>query len=198
MPRLALAIVLLGLLPRPAAAAPAWRSMDLPPEAARLTRTADSAASAQTAVRLYAQALRQFPSNGPALFGLAQTLLDLDRPADALKIFLRMDSLFPDDPSIHILIGNAIARLPDPRRADVHQGLAAARRAADLQPDAPEAWHVLSILLYLDGDYAEATAAARRALELDADNPSTPETSALYQQQETACTHALLVFSPLD
>ena len=77
-------------------------------------------------------------------------------------------------------------------------GLAFAERAAQLRPDAPAAWHVLSVLRHLDGDYAAAAEAARRAVELDAQNPSDPETTALYQQQETACTHAQLVFSPLD
>lgn len=177
---------------------PAWRVMSLPPEAARLNHTADNAASSATAIRLYGQSLRLFPSNGPALYGLGQAFLDQDRPADALKVFHRMDTLFPDDASIHILVASAIARLPDSRRADIHQGLAAARRATDLQPGAPEAWHILSVLLHLDGDYANAAEAARQALLLDAEQPSTPETTALYQLQEIACTDALLVFSPLD
>jgi Flp pilus assembly protein TadD len=177
---------------------PAWRTNPLPPEAARLNRTADNAASTETAIRLYGQSLRLYPSNGPALYGLAQTLLEQHRPADAIKVFRRMDALFPDDASIHILLAGAIARLPSPRRANIHQGLDAARRATELQPGSPEAWYVLSILLHLDGDHAQAAHAIRQALLLDADHPSNPETTALYQLQEIACTDALLVFSPLD
>ena len=132
----------------------------------------------------------------PQLDGLA--LLEQGRAPDALKIFRHMDDLFPGDASIQILIAHATARLADPRRADIHQGLAAVRRAMDLQPDNPEAWHAQSILLHLDGDYAEASEAAQRSLVLDARHPADPETTARYQQQEIACHDAQLVFSPLD
>ena len=176
----------------------AWRDMPLPPEAEHLNRTAAAAASSATATRLYAQALRLCPSNGPALHGLGRALLDQDRAADALKIFRRMDALFPGDPEIFEALAAALARLPDARRADIAEGLAFAEQAAQLRPAAPEAWHVLSVLRHLAGDYAAAAEAARQAVALDAQSPSDPETTALYQQQETACADALSVFSPLD
>jgi len=177
---------------------PAWRTAPLPPEAERLNRTADAAASVETAARLYAQSLRLCASNGPALHGFGLALLEQGRATDALKIFRRMDELFPDDASIQMLIAHAAARLAAPRRADIHHGLAAVQRAMNLQPDNPEAWHAQSILLHLNGDYAEASAAARQSLVLDARYPSDPETTARYQQQEIACHDAHLVFSPLD
>ena len=99
----------------------------------------------------------------------------------------------PDTPA-----PDALARLPEPRRAEIAEGLAFAEQAVQLPPARPQAWHVLSVLRYLDGDYAAAADAARRALELDALTPSDPETTALYQQQEIACNDALSVFSPLD
>ncbi|MGD9780898.1 MAG: hypothetical protein AB7V14_01960, partial [Kiritimatiellia bacterium] len=129
---------------------------------------------------------------------LGRALLDQNRPADALKVFRRMDALFPDDPDAPDALATALSRLPDLRRAHVAEGLAFAERAAQLRPDAPAAWHVLSILRHLDGDYSAAADAARRAVELDAQHPSDPETTARYQQQETACNDARLVFSPLD
>ena len=177
---------------------PAWRTAPLPPEVEQLNRTAESAASLETAARLYAQSLRICATNGPALHGFGLALLEQGRAPDALKIFRHMDDLFPGDASIQILIAHATARLADPRRADIHQGLAAVRRAMDLQPDNPEAWHAQSILLHLDGDYAEASEAAQRSLVLDARHPADPETTARYQQQEIACHDAQLVFSPLD
>ena len=179
-------------LPAPAA----WP--DIPADAAQLNRTAANAASAATAARLYAQSIRLFPSNGPALYGLGRALLDQDRPLDALKVFRRLDALFPGDPATLAATAAALARHPDPRRNDIAQGLALATQATQLQPDAPEAWHVLSILRHLDGDYAAALDAARQAVALNALAPSDPETTALYQQQEIACTDALSVFSPLD
>ena len=193
-----LAAGLLALLALRAAAEPAWRAMPLPPDAEQLTRTADNAASAATAARLYAQSIRLVPSNGPALYGLGRALLDQDRADDALKVFRRLDAFFPGEPEILEALAAAIARLPEPRRADISEGLALAEQAIQLPPARPQAWHVLSVLRYLDGDYAAAAEAARRAIELDALTPSDPETTALYQQQEIACTDALSVFSPLD
>ena len=180
------------------AAAADWRTEPLPPEVEQLNRTAEAAATAATAAHLYAQSIRRCPTNGPALLGLGLALLDQDRPADALKVFRRMNALFPDDPEVLDALATALSRLPALRRAQVAEGLAFAERAALLRPDAPGAWHVLSILRHLGGDYAAAAEAARRAVELDAQNPSDPETTALYQQQETACNDARLVFSPLD
>ena len=179
-------------------AAAGWRDAPVPPEAERLNRTADHAPSAATAVRLYAQSLKLAPSNGPALYGLGRALLDQDRPADALKVFRRLAAQYPGEPDVLEALAAAIARQPDLRRADLAEGRRHAEQAAQLQPERPEAWHVLSILRHLDGDYAAAAEAARRAVELDAQNPSDPETTALYQQQEIACTDALSVFSPLD
>lgn len=178
--------------------APPWRTMPLPPEAAQLNRTADFAASAATAAQLYAQSIRLVPTNGPALYGLGRALLDQGRAADGLKVFRRMNTLFPDDASIFEALATALASLPDPRRADIAEGLSFAEQAAQLQPGASEPWHILSILRHLDGDYAAALEAARQAVELDAQTPVDPETTALYQQQEKACHDALSVFSPLD
>lgn len=176
----------------------AWRTEPLPPEAAQLNREAEAADEPLDAARLYAQAIRLCPSNAPALFGLGRALLEQDRAADSLKVFRRLDALRPRDPEVLAALAAAIARLPEPRRGDLSEGLAFAERSIQLQPDAPENWHVLSVLRHLDGDYARAAEAAQRALELDAQNPADPETTALYQQQETACIDALSVFSPLD
>lgn len=181
-----------------ASARAGWHDPAVPPEAAQLNRTADHAASAATAVRLFGQSLKLAPDNGPALYGLGRALLDQDRPADALKVFRRLAKLHPGEADVLEALAAAIARQPGLRRADVAEGRALAEKATQIQPDRPEAWHVLSVLSHLDGDYAAATAAARRAVELDAQNPSDPETSASYQQQEIACTDALSVFSPLD
>lgn len=187
---------LLALLALPAAGG--WRDAPLPPDAEQLNRTADNAASSETAARLYAKSIRLYPSNGPALYGLGRALLDQDRAADALKVFRRMDALYPADPDVLEALAAALARLPEPRRAEIAEGLALAEQAIQLPPARPQAWHVLSVLRYLDGDYAAAAEAARRAIELDALTPSDPETTALYQQQEIACNDALSVFSPLD
>jgi tetratricopeptide (TPR) repeat protein len=175
-----------------------WREAPIPAEAGRLNREAEAAADPSAAGRLYAQAIRLCPSNGPALYGLGHALLDQDRVADALKTFRRMNTFFPNDPTILEALAATIARLPDARRADIAEGLADIEQAVQLRPDAPEAWHLLSVLRHLDGDYARAADAARQAVALDAQNPVDPETTALYQQQETACNDALLVFSPLD
>ena len=180
------------------AAESAWRAMPLPPEAEQLNRIADSAATAATAARLYAQSLRLSPSNGPALYGLGRALLEQERVEESLKVFRRMDGLFPDDPFVLEALATALSLRPGLRRADVDEGLADAERAVRLRPDAPEPWHALSVLRHLAGDYELAAEAARRAVALAASSSSDPESAALYQQQETACTDALKVFSLLD
>lgn len=190
--------LLLALALRAAGAEPAWRTAPLPPEAARLNHSADSAATAATAARLYAQSLRLCPTNGPALYGLGRALLDLDRARESFAVFRRLDALFPDDPFVLEALATASACRPGLRRADVAEGLGFAERATRLRPDAPETWHALSVLRHLDGDYAAAAEAARQAVALDARQPVDPETTARYQQQETACHDALSVFSPLD
>ena len=192
-----------GLLPLlfalgAAAGESAWRAAPLPPEAERLNRLADVAASSETAAQLYGQSLRLCRTNGPALYGLGRALLDLDRAADGLKVFQRLDALYPDDPAVLEALATAHARLPEPRRADLAPSRGCAERAGVLNPAAPEAWHEQSVLRHLDGDYAAALEAAREAVARDAQNPSDAETTALYQQQETACNDALSVFSPLD
>lgn len=175
-----------------------WRTQPLPPEAAQLNQAAEAAAEPLAAAQLYVQALRAYPSNGPALYGLGRALLEQNRTADGLKVFRRLNVLFPGDPEILAALAAAIARLPEPRRGDIAEGLAFAEQAAQIQPDDPEAWHVLSVLRHLDGDYARAAEAAHQAVALDAHNPIDPETTALYHQQETACIDALSIFSPLD
>jgi len=177
---------------------PAWRTLPLPPEIATLNRTADSAATAATAARIYAQSIRLFPSNGPALYGLGRALLDQGRATDALLILRRMDIFFPHDPVVLEALAAAITRLPSLRRAHLAEGLSFAEQALHLQPDAPDAWHILSVLRHLNGDYALALDAAQEAVALDELNPTDPETTTLYQEQEIACHDALLVFSPLD
>ena len=200
MPRpSAIALILLAVLVKSSLAAePAWRTLPLPPEVATLNRTAESAATAATAARIFAQSIRLYPSNGPALYGLGRALLDQGRASDALLILRRMDSQFPNDPVVLEALAAAITRLPSLRRSHLAEGLAFAEQALHLQPDAPNAWHVLSVLRHLNGDYALAFEAAQEAVALDEQNPIDPETTALYQEQEIACNDALLVFSPLD
>ena len=180
------------------AAESAWRTVPLPPKAAQLNQEAEVAADPAAAVALYVQALRACPSNGPALYGLGRALLAQGRAADSLKVLRRMEMLYPDDSAIQEALAAASARLPDPSRADIAAGLAFAERAAQLAPGSAMAFHLLSVLRHLNGDYAAAAAAARQAVALDARNPVDLETTAIYQQQETACTDALSVFSPLD
>lgn len=189
---------LLALAPPVRAAGSVWQAAPLPPEAMQLNQEADAAAAPAAAVALYVQALRACPSNGPALYGLGRALLAQDRAADSLKVLRRMDMLYPDDSAIQEALAAASARLPDPSRADIAAGLAYAERAAQLAPGSAMAFHLLSVLRHLNGDYAAAAEAARQAVALDAQNPVDPETTASYQQQETACTDALSAFSPLD
>ncbi len=194
---LALASLLALSTLRVAAETP-WRERPLPAESERLTLEAETAEDARDAARLYAKAIRLCPSNGPALYGLGGVLLGQNRPADSLKVFRRMNVLFPHDPEISVAIAIALARLPHLTRPQLREGIQIAEQALLLQPNDIEAWHSLSILYHLNGDYEQGAVAARKAIDLDAQNPIDIETTTRYQQQEIACNDALLVFSPLD
>ncbi len=184
----------LWLLLGSASALAAGDSLPLPPEAAQLNQAAAVAETPAEAARLYARSIRLFPSNAPALHGLGLALIQTGRPKDALQVLRRLDSLSPGHPDVLIALGTALSRLPDLRRRDIREGLGLAERAANLQPESPHAWHLLSVLRHLDGDYAAAAEAARRAVELAAGTPALPR----FQQQETLCNLAQSVFSPLD
>ena len=148
--------------------------------------------------RLHAQTLRTDPDNESALRGLGRALLALDRPSDSLRVFRRLLVRHPNDPNLLLDLAAAAARRPDPRRTDILEALDWTTRALDLRPDSADAWHLRSVLLLRNGDYAPAALAARRALECDARSPVSPPATPRYQQQEIACLDALSLFSPLD
>lgn len=182
---------------RSAAAIPCLLALLLLPAATPQSR-ADAPDAPAAAARRHAQALRANPESAADLLGLGRALLGLNRPADALPVFRRLESIRPDDPDAPLGIAAATAGLPDPLRPDVQKGLASASRAVDLLPDSPEAWRILSVLRHLDGQYASAADAASRALLLAVRQRRPPAEIVHYQQQETACNQAVLVFSPLD
>lgn len=180
------------------AAESAWRSLPVPGESAQWVTQAEEAATPGEAARLYALALRACPSNGPALFGLGGTLLRMDRPADSLKVFQRMDRLFPGDPEITVAIAVTLTRLPNLKRPALKNGIARLETALEQVPDDTECWIQLSILRHLNGQYADALDAARQALALDAETPLGNAATLRIQQQEIICQNALSVYSPLD
>jgi len=175
-----------------------WRAMNLPSESERYTRAAEEADTPLDAAQNYAKAIRLCPSNGPALFGLGGILLRQSRPADSLKVFHRMNTLFPNDPEIAVAMAITLTRLPDLDRTHLREGIDQLEQVLTSQPGDIEIWYQLSILRHLNGEYATALEAAQQALALDAEDSIDIETTARYQQQEIACTDALLVFSPLD
>ena len=172
--------------------------MSLPPAVAQLNRTAESAASAAATVQLYGEALKMCPSNAPALYGLGRALLEQNRIPAALKSFRHLNRLFPDDPEVLTAMAATLARWPNPRRAEILEGVSLAERATQLAPDLPAAWHTLSVLHAANGDIPAATHAARKAIELQENLPADSETLNIYIQQEQQCYELLVLFSPLD
>ena len=179
-----------------AADSAAWDSAPLSPEALERLRAAENAPTPAEAVRRYGQALRLAPASGLAHDGLARSLLQLDRAADALRIYRRLQELHPDEPAVLIRVALAIGRQPGLRRRHVREALDLAERAVAIDPAMHEAWYVLSVLRHLDGNYLGAAEAIRRAFAA-ADNAANAPL-AIYERQETACNDALLVVSPLN
>ena len=175
---------------------PEWPA--LPAEVEQLNRTAGNAASPAAAAKLYAEALRLQPNNGPALYGLGWALLEQDRAAESLKILRKLDQLTPYHPETLAAMATALARLPNLRRAQIAEGLDYATRAVELRSDSPAAWHILSVLHHANGDYAAAAEAAIHSVTLASQQELDPDLIMVYQQQELACFDALAVFSPLE
>ncbi len=191
--------VLIGLV---VGGAPLWAAPaewpPVPPGIEQLNHSADHAATPAAAAKLYAEALRLHPDNGPALYGLALVLLEQDRVGESLKTLRKLDKLTPNHPDTLAALATATARLPNLRRAQLVAGLDYATRAIELRPDSPAAWHILSVLHHANGDYSAAAEAAIHALTLARQQEATPDLIMVHQQQELACFDALAAFSPLE
>ncbi len=90
---LLLAALSLAPAPRPAVS-PGPRAADLPAQAAEARRKGDLAA----ARRLYEEALRQDPENGPVALALAETLLDMGDSRAAEDLLARLVRSLPERP----------------------------------------------------------------------------------------------------
>lgn len=106
-----------------------------------------------SARRLYEEALRQDPTNGPVALALAETLLDLGDSRAAEDLLVKLVRSLP--------------RRPEPRRALVQaylrggknsEALTEARRALELDPDNPESHMSLGSALKAAGKPSEAVA----------------------------------------
>jgi tetratricopeptide (TPR) repeat protein len=156
------AALFLVAAPRPAVS-PQPPGSDLPARAGEARRRGDLA----TARRLYEEALRQDPSNGPVALGLAETLMDLGESRAAEDLLVRLVRSLPER--------------PEPRRALVRaylqngktsEALAEARRALDLDPGNPESHFALGSALKAAGKAVEAVAEFEAAVK---QSPRDPE-----------------------
>jgi tetratricopeptide (TPR) repeat protein len=140
--------------PRPAVS-PQPRQADLPARAAEARRKGDLA----TARRLYEEALRQDPENGPVALALAETLMDLEEPGAAEKLLLRLVRSLPDRPEPR----RALARAYLLQEGKASEALVEARRVSELDPENLESRVVLVSALRAVGRHAEAIAEIEKA-----------------------------------
>lgn len=104
------------------------------------------------------------PHNPSAWFGKAKLALALGLPADAEQSLRRVVALAPERAEGHALLSQALAS------SDPAASLAAARRAADLDPTAGHLLLLAETLARL-GENVSAEAAAERALAIDGSDP---------------------------
>ena len=158
-------LVLLGatffLVAVPQAAAPAQPpGPDLPARASEARRKGDLA----TARRLYEEALRQDPQNGPVALALAETLTDLGESRTAEALLLRLVRSLPDRPEPRRAL--VLAYL---RSGKASEALAEAQRALALDPQDPESHFCLGSALRAAGRPGDAISELERASR---DSPS--------------------------
>jgi protein O-GlcNAc transferase len=114
----------------------------------------------QEAAAMYDCALVIEPENAHAWCNLADALLALDRPQDALEILDSLDER--EGLRALILRSRVLAALDRDEEA-----VAAARGATELDPDSAEAWRTLSTTANVHRELDSAFAAAIRATELE-------------------------------
>ena len=106
----------------------------------------------------------QARQQGPEALLEARRLLAEGAAAKAAAVLRKIVSRTPDHPEAQLLLGKALALVPEPGPA-----LAALRRAVDLQPTSPDVHHALGATLARFGDTKGGRAAFERALALHPD-----------------------------
>jgi tetratricopeptide (TPR) repeat protein len=153
VPVLLFAALSLAPAPRPAVS-PGPRAADLPAQAAEARRKGDLAA----ARRLYEEALRQDPQNGPVALALSETLLDMGDSRAAEELLARLVRSLPERPEPRRALARAYLQ-----NRKTSEALAEARRALDLDPENPESHIVLAAALKAAGRPAEGITEIEKA-----------------------------------
>ena len=129
---------------------------DLPRQAGEARRQGDLL----KARRLYEEALRQEPRNGPVALALAETLMDLGESRAAEDLLVQLVSSLPERPEPRRAL--VLAYLQNGKNADA---LAEARRALDLDPKNLEGHLCLGSALRALGRPADAIPELEKAAE---------------------------------
>ncbi len=127
---------------------------DLAKRAAEATRKGDLA----TARRLYEEAVRRDPQNGPVWLALAQTLSALGEGPAAEALLVRLVESLPERPEPRRAL--ALAYL---QNGKAPEAAAQARKAVELEPENAEGRLVLGSALRAAGQPAEAVPELERA-----------------------------------
>ena len=138
--------LLLTAAPQPSTT-PQASASDLLTRASEARRKHDLAA----AERLYEQALRRDPTNGPAALGLAETLTDLGQTHAAEDLLVRLIDSLPERPEPRRAL--ALAYVQDGRTAEA---LEQAKKAVELDPENREGRFCLGSALAAAGRASEA------------------------------------------
>jgi predicted O-linked N-acetylglucosamine transferase (SPINDLY family) len=151
---------------RPAAEVAAWQrvaSVAATGAFAELARAMVDAGDADSALAHAARLCREHPEDGRAHADLGCILMVAGRAAEAVGAFRAAAARLPDDARMLVNLAGAIA-IAAPY--DLTEGVAAARRAIELQPALAPAHETLSVLLRDAGVPAQAASAARQAIDL--------------------------------
>ncbi len=150
------ASLVLTAVPRPAVS-PQPRADELPAQAGEARRKGDLVA----ARRLYEEALRQDPQNGPVALALAETLLDMGESQAAEDLLVRLVRSLPDRPEPRRALARAYLQ-----NKKTSEALGEARRAQELDPENPESHLVLASALRAAGRPAEGVTEIEEAAKV--------------------------------
>ena len=124
----------------------------------------------RTPLKLWLDALKQYPNSYRANTVVADLYLDQDNPAQALPLAEKAMFLAPDVPEIRLILAP-----PHSRMGRQEDALEQARAAVDLNPASTEAQTLLGVVYARLERYAEAEKAWERAVELDPTNVEAAE-----------------------
>ncbi len=144
----------------------------------------------EDAVALFKQVLQKDKSHRQALFGLGTSLVELRRYREAVIVFERMLSLYPDAFEAMNNLAWMYATANVPAYRDGKKAVEYAQQAVLLAPASFEIWNTLSEAYFVAGEYEKARRASAEAVRLSREKNASARVIKEYERQFDKCKRA--------